>query len=83
MTSAMLIEKKLLECYWEFTQDYAALIYNSIPPVRIRPGTFPCSLMEKFTGVKCDKFMFKVFGCRVFAHIDKSLRRKNHDSKAF
>ena len=27
--------------------------------------------------------MFKVFGCRAFAHINKSLRRKNHDAKAF
>ena len=26
--------------------------------------------------------MFKVFGCRAFAHIDKSLRRKNHRPKA-
>ena len=83
MTSAMLIEKKLPEYYWEFAQDYAAMIYNSIPPVRTRPGTFPRSPMEKFTGIKCDTTMFKVFGCRAFAHIDKSLRRKNHDAKAF
>ena len=39
--------------------------------------------MEKFTCVKCDTSMFKVFGCGAFAHIDKSLRRKNQDAKAF
>ena len=27
--------------------------------------------------------MFKVFGCSAFAHIDKLLKRKNHDAKAF
>ena len=69
---AMLIEKKLPECFWEFKQEYAAMIYDSIPPVRTRPGTFPRSPMEKFTGVKCDTSIFKVFGCRAFAYIDKS-----------
>ena len=64
-------------------EDYAAMIYNSIPPVRTRLGTFPRSPMERFTGFKCDTFMFKVFGCRAFAHIDKSLRRKNYDTKVF
>ena len=38
--SAMLIEKKLPECYWETAQDYKALICNSIPPMRTRPGIF-------------------------------------------
>ena len=71
MTSAMLIVKKLPECYWDFAQDCAALITNSIPPVRTCPDTFPRPTMEKFTGVKCDTSMFKVFGCRAFAHIDK------------
>ena len=78
MTRAMLIEKNLPECYWEFAQDYAAMIY--IPPVRTRPGTFPQSPMEKFTGIKCVTSMFKVFECRAFAHIDKLLWRKNYDA---
>ena len=67
----------------EFAQDYAVRIYNSIPPVRTRPGTTPRSPMENVTDVQFDTSMFKVFGCRAFAHIDKSLRRKNHDAKAF
>ena len=46
LTRAMLIKKKLPECYWEFVQDYAAMIYNSIPPVRTRPGTFPWYSMK-------------------------------------
>ena len=79
----MLIEKKLLECNWEFAQDYAVMIYNSIPPVRTRPGTFPRSPIKKFTGVKCDTSMLKVFGCRAFAHIDKLLWHKNYVAKAF
>ena len=68
MTSAMLIEKQLPECYWEFAQTYAALIYNSIPPSRTHAGRSPKSPMEKFTGVKSDTSVFKVFGCRAFAH---------------
>ena len=76
----MLIEKKLLECDWEFAQDYAAMIYNNIPPVRTHPRTFPRSPMEKFTGIKCDTSMFKVFGCRTLAQKDNSLQRKNHDA---
>ena len=32
MSSAMMISKKLPECYWEFASAYAAEIYNNIPP---------------------------------------------------
>ena len=39
--------------------------------------------MEKLTGVKSDTSVFKIVGCRAFAHIDKLQRRKNHDAKAF
>ena len=46
MTSAMPIEKKLHKYYREFTQDHAALVYSSIPPVRTRPGTIPRSPIE-------------------------------------
>ena len=60
MTSAMLINKKLPKCHSEFAQDYAALTYNSIPPVRPLPGTCSRSQMEKLTGVKCDTTIFKV-----------------------
>ena len=74
----MLIEKKLPECYREFAEDYAAMKYYSIPPLRLRPGTFPRSPIVKFTGIKGYTYMFKVFKCRYFAYIDKSLRRKNH-----
>ena len=83
ITSAMLVEKNLTKCYWEFAQDHAALIYYSILPVRTRTGTFPRSSMDKCTGVKFNSTMFKVFGCRAFGHIDNSLRRNNHYAKAF
>ena len=52
-----------------FGQDYVTMIFNSIPPVLTRPGTFPRSPMEKFTGVLLlinflQKFMFTVLQTR-------------------
>ena len=44
-SSAMLIEKKLPKCYCEWAQDYTALIYNSIPPIRTRPPVRSLALL--------------------------------------
>ena len=82
MSSAMLIGKKLPEPYWQFASDYACEIYNNIPPSHTPKGECPRTPHEKFYGIKSDCSMFKVFGCRAFAHIDKKLRRKNHNPKA-
>ena len=82
MSSAMLLGKKLPEHYWQFASAYACKIYNNIPPSHTPKGETPRSPTERFFDVKSDCSMFKVFGCRAFAHIDKTLRRKNHNPKA-
>ena len=50
MASAMMIEKVMAEPYWEHTQQYACLIYNSVPPTYTPKGQKPLSPMEKFDG---------------------------------
>ena len=82
MASAMLIDKKLDEHYWEFAQNYALDIYNNVPPSKTPKGMEPQSPNEKFYGRKDDISLYKVFGCRAFAHIPKQVRRKNHDARA-
>ena len=82
MASAMLIDKKLDEHYWEFAQNYALDIYNNVPPSKTPKGMEPKSPNEKFYGRKDDVSLYKVFGCRAFAHIPKQVRRKNHDARA-
>ena len=82
MSSCMLIGKKLPDHYWQFASAYACKIYNNIPPSLTPKGETPRSPNERFYEVKSDPSMFKVFGCRAFAHIDKSQRRKNHRPKS-
>ena len=82
MATAMMIDKKLPEPFWELAQKYALDIYNNIPPTRSPKGTVPMSPNEKFFGVKEDTSLYKVFGCRAFAHIPKQYRRKNHEAKS-
>jgi len=82
MATALLLQKKLPEQYWELAQQYACLIYNNIPPTRTPKGQKPMSPVEKFGGAKVNMSLLRVFGCRCFAHIDKSLRRKNHAAKS-
>ena len=82
MSSAMMLGKKLTEHYWQFASAYACVLYNNIPPSLTPQGETPRTPMEKFYGTRSDSTLFKVFGCRAFAHIDKKLRRKNHSAKA-
>ena len=82
MARAMMLEKNLNECYWEFAQVYALDIYNNIPPTRTPKGQLPKSPNEKFFGTKEDTSLYKVFGCRAFAHIPKQVRRKTMDARA-
>ena len=82
MATAMLLEMKLPEPYWALAQRYACQIYNNIPPSRMIKGETPRSPAEKSDVCKLNANLFKVFGSRCFAHIDKSLRRKNHRAKA-
>ena len=71
MASAMIIDKKLDESYWEFAQNYALDIYNNIPPTRSPRGMDAMSPSMKFYGANEDTSLYKVFGCRSFAHIPK------------
>ena len=80
MTSAMLIDKQLLECYWEFAETYGALICNSIAPLGTHAGRLPKSPMKTFTGVRSDTSVFKVFKCHEFAQMDKLQCIKNIDA---
>ena len=82
MSSAMMIGKRLSEYYWAYASAYAGEIYNNIPPSHTPKGESVRSPFEKFYEAKSDTSMFKVFGCRAFAHIHKGLRRKNHNPKA-
>ena len=82
MASCMMIDKRLSEPYWELAQAYACYIYNNIYPSKIAKGEIPKSPVEKFFNVKSDRSLYKIFGCRAFAHIDKKVRSKNHAPKA-
>ena len=79
----MKFEKQLLECYGKSAQTNAALIYIRIPLSRTHAGKSSKSSIEMFTAVKRDTIVFKVYGCRAFAQIDKSQRRKNRNATAF
>ena len=57
-------------------------IYNNVPPSKTPKGMEPKSPNEKFYGRKDDVSLYKVFGCRAFAHVPKQVRRKNHDTRA-
>lgn len=82
MATAMLLQMKLPEQYWELAQRHACLIYNNIPPTRTPKGMKPMTPVEKIGGARLNMTLLHVFGCRCFAHIDKSLRRKNHKAKS-
>ena len=42
MASAMMIDKKLDECYWELAQMYALDIYKNVPPSRMKNEHISC-----------------------------------------
>ena len=82
MSTALMLNRKLPEQFWALAMRYACLIYNNIPPSRTPKGMKPLSPVEKFGVPRLKMELLRVFGCRCFAHIDKSLRRKNHRAKA-
>ena len=46
MATALLLQKKLHEQYWELAQRYACVIYNNIPPTRTPKCQKPMSPVE-------------------------------------
>ena len=82
MASAMMIDKGLSEEYWQLAQEYACDIYNNVPPSRTPKGQEMKSPNEKFFNKNDDTSVYKIFGCRAFAHIPKQHRRKNHGPRA-
>ena len=82
MASAMMIDKQLDKAYWEIAQNYALDIYNNIPSTKTPKDTTPQSPNQKFFGVNEDVSLYKVFGCRAFAHIPKQAGRKSLAARA-
>ena len=71
-TKALLNDSKLGREFWEYAVDTANYIHNRIPHAGIN-YKIPYEILFK---TKVDYSHFKVFGCRVFFYIPKTLRNK-------
>ena len=69
---SLLNESKLSREFWEYAVDTANYIHNRIPHSGIN-NKIPFEVLFK---TKTDYSHFKVFGCRVFFFVPKSLRNK-------